>query len=399
MIKRLRVKMIGIVMGIVTVMLCIILGMVIYITRVNLETESIQRMQRMAADPFHSAVSGEHIKEKEFPWFRIEIGPYGQVMASGSSYYDLKDEEFLLELLRLSDKQSGVLEGYNLRYCRVSLPVGQVWMFVDISGEQAVLHSLVKTSIMIGILSFLIFLLLSVFFAYWAVRPVEKAWKQQKQFVADASHELKTPLTVILTNAELLQDPTYDEKSRLQFTDSILSMACQMRHLVETLLNLAKVDNGSSRMIFSDVDFSGLIHDSILPFEALYFERKLMLEVQIEEGIRVYGNASYLQQVADILLDNAAKYSLESGTVTVCLKKQGRYCLFAVSNPGEAISQEDLKNIFKRFYQLDASRGVNHGYGLGLSIAESIIQEHKGKIWAESEQGIHTFSVRLPVLS
>ena len=99
------------------------------------------------------------------------------------------------------------------------------------------------------------------------------------------------------------------------------------------------------------------------------------------------------------LLFAKIKFALESGTVTVCLKQQGRYCLFTVSNPGEAISQEDLKNIFKRFYQLDASRSVNHGYGLGLAIAESIVQDHKGKIWAESEQGIHTFSVRLPVLS
>jgi len=137
----------------------------------------------------------------------------------------------------------------------------------------------------------------------------------------------------------------------------------------------------------------------VLPFEAVYFERGLSLLGETEENIRVKGSEGHLRQVVDILLDNAQKYSLPGGTVEVWLKKQGRGgCLLTVSNTGPEIGKEDLKNIFKRFYRVDQARTHDGSCGLGLSIAEGIVTEHKGKIWAESANGVNTFFVQLPAL-
>lgn len=402
MLKKLRVKFVCFTMAIVTVMLCVIFGTVYYFTSRSLEEESIQMLQTIAANPFQLDRLNGVQQEVRLPYFILQtVGQYGELIAVESGYYDLSDQELLKEIWAVSfasDEQTGMLKEYNLRFYRTVTAQVQRIVFADISSELATLNNLVKTCISIGMLSLLIFFGISLFLAHLAVKPIERAWTQQRQFVADASHELKTPLTVIMTNAELLQAPNYDEASKAQFSGSILTMSRQMRGLVESLLELARVDNGTAKMTFADLDFSGLISDAVLPFEPLYFEKGLELDCRIEEGIRLKGSESHLRQVVDILLDNAMKYSSPMGTVGVGLKKQGGHCLLSVSSPGEQISQQDLKNIFKRFYRIDKARSMNQSYGLGLSIAEEIVGAHRGRIWAESAAGINTFYVLLPAV-
>ena len=400
MLKRLRLKFICINMLIVTAMLCIIFGMVFHFTRQNLELESLRMMQSIASGPFRLGRPDQRSKEIRLPYFTLEIGRDGKLFAEGGGYYDLSDEEFLRKVIDAvfqTREQTGVLTEYNLRFQRVVTPVGQRIIFADMSSEQSTLNSLVKTCAIIGSASFLAFFLISLFLAYWAVKPVEQAWKQQRQFVADASHELKTPLTVILTNAELLQSQEYDEAPRSQFSGSILTMAHQMRGLVESLLELARVDNGTVKAAITHVDLSQIVSDAVLPFEPLFFENDLEIQTDIEAGVVLKGSETHLRQVTEILLDNAMKYSAPSSTVQMTLKRRGSRCLLSVSSPGEPISQEDLKNIFKRFYRADKVRSMNHSYGLGLAIAESIVQEHHGRIWAESKDDCNTFFVELPV--
>ena len=400
MLKKLRIKIVCFTMAIVTVMLCVIFGLVYYFTAENLETESISMMQTVANEPFRLGRPGERPEEIQLPYFTLQVGQRGEVLAMGGGYYDLSDEEFIKELLTVvlsEQEETGVLKEYNLRYCRVATPMSRNIVFADMSSEKATLNSLIQTCIFIGVLSFLVFFAISLYLARIAVKPVEKAWEQQKQFVADASHELKTPLTVIMTNAELLQNAGQDEEAKEQSSHSILAMSRQMRGLVEGLLDLARVDNGSVKMAFAEVDLSQLVLDGLLPFEPVYFEQGLDLVSEIEGGIKVKGGESHLRQVVDILLDNAMKYSIPQTQVKVTLKKQGNTGLLAVSNFGDAISKENLKNIFKRFYRVDSARSMNQSYGLGLSIAESIVREHKGKIWAESSAGTNTFFVQLPI--
>lgn len=399
MIRKLRVKFICINMAIVTVMLLVILGMMLHFTRNNLEQQSIQVMQSVMEDRVYQGRPGELPKQAQLPYFYVSVNTLGELSASFGGYYDLTDTASIQKIITLalnSKEQTGILEDYSLRFQKRSTPFGQTIVFVDMSSEISTMRSLTKTCVIIGILGFAAFLGLSFLLARWAVKPVETAWNQQRQFVADASHELKTPLTVILTNAELLQQPEYDEQTRSRFVDSIMSMSHQMRGLVESLLELARVDNGGQNMVFSRLNFSELVSDALLPFEPVYFEKGLTLESHVEENLFVKGSGQHLKQVADILLDNAAKYASGNSTVRVTLRHQGSHCLLSVASAGEEISKEDLKNIFKRFYRIDKARSMNHSYGLGLSIADSIVSKHGGKIWAESGDGINTFFVQLP---
>ena len=150
-------------------------------------------------------------------------------------------------------------------------------------------------------------------------------------------------------------------------------------------------------MNFEDLDFSQLVTDALLSFSLLYEERMQKIDSYVQEDIHVYGSEQHLYQVMDVLLDNALKYSDPGGTVRVDLVQNGRFCMLSVESPGEPISKDDLKNIFKRFYRADKARAMDGSYGLGLSIAEAVVLMHKGKIWAQSGQNQNAFFVQLPL--
>ncbi len=402
MIKRLRLKFICVNMVIVTVMLLVIFGMVLHFTKANLEAQSIGTLQTVMENRYARFKAPGESGQVRLPYFYVSVSPLGEVLAATGGYFDLSDQEELEEIITQAlnaEADMGVLHAYSLRYLKRATPFGLTLVFVDMTGEINTLRNLVKNSIFVAILSFAAFLGLSVLLSRWAISPVEKAWKQQKQFVADASHELKTPLTVIMTNAELLEDGASTEAQKQQCVSGILTMSHQMRGLVESLLELARADNGTSKMDFARLNLSELLTDAALTFEPVYFEKGLTLETEIGEDLYVTGSASHLRQVAEILLDNGAKYSRPAGTVTLRAVRKGSHCLFSLAGPGEPIRKEDLKNIFKRFYRVDKARTTGGSYGLGLPIAQSIVEAHGGKIWAESREGINTFFVQLNSVS
>ena len=215
--------------------------------------------------------------------------------------------------------------------------------------------------------------------------------------MADASHELKTPLSVIMANAELLQSADTGAEAGRTYSGNILGVTYQMRALVENMLEMARVDNGAVKMHFGEVDLSQLVSDAALSFQLLYEEKGMGLQCAAAEGIRIRGSEQHLYQVMDVLLDNALKYSDPAGTVRVELAAAGKNCVLSVASSGAPISREDLKNIFKRFYRVDQARSMNGSYGLGLSLAESIVEAHNGRIWAASADGRNTFFVQLPM--
>lgn len=401
MLRKLRIKFVCVNMLIAVMMLLVIFGLVYHFTSTNLENQSIGMMQSLAEDPFRIGAPGELMDDIQLPYFVLQLGRSGNLIAVGGGYYDLSDEEFLIEMIEASmasGERIGIIEEYNLRYYRVVNPMNQRIVFADISSERATLKSLMETCALTGLLSCAVFFGISLLLARWAVKPVDNAWRQQKQFVADASHELKTPLTVIMANAQMLEQPEYDESQRRQFVSSILAMSKQMRSLVENMLELARADSGQTRRDFKELDYSKLVADSILPFEPVFFEKDLKLETRVEQEIRLVGQEAQLKRLTEILLDNAGKYCLPEGTVTLTLQRQGRsHCLLIVSNPAPEMSREDCKNVFKRFYRADKARGRDGGYGLGLSIAESTVKGHGGKISCDYAGGIISFNITLPV--
>ena len=397
MIKKLRRKIVLAIVLVAAVLLGAIFGLFYTLTRQNLRTRSISMMQAIAANPYEPIQPEAQPQQVHLPYFVLRTNAFGRLEAIGSSDYDLTDRTFLRMLSAAAEASQdaiGEIPEYNLRYCRVS---GSV-IFADISSERQTLQSLVKTGIFLGILGLLAFWGLGVVLARWAVRPVETAWRQQKQFVADASHELKTPLTVILTNTELLQSPEYDPAKKQQFLAGIEDMARQMRALVERLLELARAENEQAAQAFVPCDLSRITQNSALLWEAVLFEHSLTLDTQIAPDIFVSGDSRQLGQLTEIFLDNACKYA-SGGTVTVSLGRCGKNrCCLAVANEGEALSPQAQQEIFHRFIRADRARTRNGSFGLGLSIAQAITQAHGGTIAVKSQDGINRFCVELPLL-
>lgn len=382
-------------MLIVTVMLGIIFGLVLHFTSRNLEEQSKRFLQGVREAP---GMHGPVVREERFAHFAVTIDPQGGLSVSRDAFWEGSEDQ-ILEIARSiceSGEQQGHLKEHNLRFKRRMAPYGEEIIFVDTSMERSVMEGLLKTCLFISFVSYILFFIISVLLANWAVRPVETAWANQKQFVADASHELKTPLTVIMTNAELLQEDGYEQEAKAKFAASILTMSRQMRGLVEGLLDLSRIDSGIVKNCFTELNFSELICDSLLPFEPMFFEKGLELNTAVDQGIIVQGSGDHLRQVVDILLDNAWKYGHADHPVRIGLIRSGRYAQLSVETAGDPMDENDLKNIFKRFYRVDKARAMNHSYGLGLSIAESIIHDHRGKIWAESKNGKNTFFVLIP---
>ncbi|EWM53011.1 sensor histidine kinase [Ruminococcus flavefaciens] len=403
MLKRLKIKFIAVIMSIVTVLFIVIFGLLLHLTKQNIERESVQMMRTMAFRPPASAPmhKPDNIPDNiRLPFFTVNISESGEITAFGSDYFDLTDKDMLRKLVDKADetsKETGVLTDYNLRYFKSYSEFRKAIVFADVSSEKAMIKGLVRNSVIIGLIGYVIFFLISLLLAKWVTKPVEKTWNEQKQFIADASHELKTPLTVIMTNAEMMNDKSYSEKDRNSFAKNILSTSKRMRGLVESLLELARLDNNRTPVKKESIDLSKLINDSILPFEPLFYENDTELSADIDKGIGIEGDKDKLRQVVNILLDNALKYSDPAEKVTIKLKRQSANCVLSVTGLGTPLSREECQNIFKRFYRVDKARNDGQSYGLGLSIADSIISEHNGKIWAESENGYNTFFVSLPL--
>ena len=177
-------------------------------------------------------------------------------------------------------------------------------------------------------------------------------------------------------------------------------MSRQMQKLLEKMLELARSDAQQSTLQMEKVDLSRLVMDTAISFEGVFVEKGLTLDSSAQPDIFVLANASALEHAIDILLDNAQKYSTPGSTTQVqAIKTTQSRCRLLISNPGAHIPREELKKIFQRFYRMDKARSRDGSFGLGLSIAQTIVARHKGRIWAESRDGINTFVIELPLLS
>ncbi|SET94549.1 cell wall metabolism sensor histidine kinase WalK [Paenibacillus sp. NFR01] len=292
------------------------------------------------------------------------------------------------------------MDGSRWTFEKKQTSLGYMLVFLDITAQRDILTRMIYTFSAVGIVMLVILFFFSRYFANRSIKPVREAFEKQKQFIADASHELKTPLAVINTNADVLlanrEDTIGAQAKWLQY---IKSETGRMAKLTSDLLYLTEMDDSRIGPLHAPFDMSDAAMDIILTMEAVIFEQNVMLDYDIAPDVTVNGNREQIKQVVMILLDNAVKYSGPGGQVNLTLKKQQGEALLAVSNTGDGIAPEHLHRIFDRFYRTDTSRSRKQGgHGLGLAIAKSIIeQQHKGKIYAKSQPGgLTTFYVQLP---
>ncbi|CUO98698.1 hypothetical protein HMPREF0995_00434 [Lachnospiraceae bacterium 7_1_58FAA] len=286
-----------------------------------------------------------------------------------------------------SGASQGVLRELRLRFLVERRPDGELRIaFADLGWETASLRNLSLLSLLVWALAMVGLFFVSLVLSSVALRPAERAWQQQRQFVADASHELKTPLTVILANTGLVlshpEDTVAAQSKWLEYTHD---EAEQMKGLVDDLLFLAKSDAARQPAARAETAISEVALGCLLPFESVAFESGVALEHRITLGLSLRGDEGQLRRLVMILLDNAVKYAGPGGTVTLTLERHQERLRLAVHNTGEPIPPEHLPHLFERFYRADAARNRSGGgYGLGLAIARSIVEGHHGRLTVTS---------------
>lgn len=278
----------------------------------------------------------------------------------------------------------------NLSY-RVSHRTGYTLVaFMDNTVSEGGLSTLLRNVLVVGGIAIVLLFFISLRLSKWIIRPLEENDRRQKQFISDASHELKTPVAVIGANAELLSR----ELGANEWLSNIRYENDRMGGLVKQLLDLSRVENAEASA--EPVDFSRVAAGEALAFESLAFDRGKTIRSDIESGICVTGNQARLTQLVSVLLDNAICHSTGSD-IEISLKQHGHTAILSVVNDGEEIPPEKLEHLFDRFYRIDEARNSEgQHYGLGLSIAKAAAERHGGSIGVSCGGGKIRFTVTIP---
>ena len=285
-------------------------------------------------------------------------------------------------------RERGWISDY--RYKVLDTDTGSTVVFVHGSMNKSVTGRLLFTAFMVLLGSAGLILLLILLISKRAVRPVAESYEKQKQFITDANHELKTPLTLILSNLDIVES----EVGKNEWLDDIRSEGERMGLLINQLVTLCRMDESQAHMVLSDFDLSGAVADTASEFEPLAAERDLRLEVRVEPGIKYQGDEALIRRLVSILLDNAVKYCDAGGAIRLELV-QKRHIVLTVENTYADVGALELERLFDRFYRADKARTFSGSFGVGLSIARSIVKNHHGSITAYRREGNIGFRAEL----
>lgn len=292
-----------------------------------------------------------------------------------------------------SKGRSKGFKGYY-RYLKTSVATENgeknMYIFLDCNRELLTFYNFLFTSITVSVIGLLLVLMLLIVFSKFAIKPIAESYEKQKRFVTDASHELKTPLTIISANADVLEI----EQGGSEWIDSIRNQVMRLKDFTEKLVLLAKMDEEGAPLNKQAFSLSDVVKNSVENFRASIDVGHKTLACDIDSDINYYGDQEMIKVLTDILIDNAVKYSNDGGTIHVSLKADYNNCIFTVYNTAEYIDVDKLDMIFERFYRLDESRNSGMGgHGIGMSAAKAIVTAHGGTISAESDGKSMTITV------
>ncbi len=431
MLSQLRTKFVIITMVLTGIVLFGVLGSTIYTTWATQQALIDEALDRAISDdldsvPMMGGIQGprDHGPRNNLLALAVDVSKDGVVVRTGRAPVTI-NSSVLAEVVSTaleSDDDSGSMPGLHVKWKRAyyedSLFYYDIFdellglggdadelanariAIVDTTALDNALIGQVRGSVLISVAALASLFVIAWVLSNWALEPVKRAWDDQRRFVSDASHELKTPLAVIIANTDILKaDETLPAESR-RWVDSTADEAAIMRSLVNDLLELARADESSSSGVMrrEQVDFSDIVDSASLEFDAIAYDRGCLIESRIEPGIIVQGDPDWLTRLVKILIDNACKYAEENSTITVRLGRNQSKTVFAVSNQGNPIDPSDLEHVFDRFYRSDKARArETGGFGLGLAIAKGLTESHGGTISATSNEADGTtFTVTLP---
>ncbi len=376
MIKKAQIKFICIIMSILFAIFAIIFG-AIYILSQNL-TE--RRTEEIIENTLYTFTGSKN----------NTVSPNGLIVildANGHPVQFFFDEKIFNEqsALQISDYVLGHPYNYGqintVVYKVKTVDRNKIIVACDISQSLVTLKSNATNSLIIlTIIYFILFFIVSML-SFSIFQPIKDTFEKQKRFISDASHELKTPLTVISANVDVLKQENKDN----QWLNNIKSQTERLDGLIADMLALAKTDENKVILKNERFNASQEILNDVLPFDAVAFEKKKTLETEIEPNVFIQGDKQSLKKITTILIDNAIKYSSDNGQIIVKLHKSGNKAVFSVWNTGSTVQDSESSRIFERFYRSENSRSrESGGSGLGLSIAKNLADKNKWKIFAES---------------
>lgn len=325
-------------------------------------------------------------------FYAVELDSFGNPVSIDTGNHDLYSEEALTAIsqkLASQKKEKGV--SGNFIYRIIQIDKNTLVTLMDNTLWSDSFTTLFHNAFLIGSVMTVILFFCSILLSGWIIRPLEENDRRQRQFISDASHELKTPVSVVNANAELLAR----EIGTNQWLENIRYENNRMADLIHQLLTLARTEHNETT--FETIDFSRIVTGELLPFESTAFKQGFQIESNLQDSVFISGNRMQLTQMISILIDNAISHSSHPGTISVSLQKNKGFCLLSVTNPGY-IPEAEREQIFFRFSRRETERSSrgNH-YGLGLAIVKNIVENHRGRILVSCADDSITFSISLPV--
>ena len=399
--KKLNNKIFLVLFSMLSIFVLIILityNAILYINELNNLKENIDTIEAITSRPFYQ--TDFYDKDLMFMDLDVYVVRFDRDM-NIVSVYNYSDDDLtsddIINITNQYNKSYSRIEDINLFFAKYVLLLNSRNELIIINIED--INSKLLFSLELSVLIFAMLELLTIYIvkilSNWLIKPVDEAFKKQKQFIFDASHELKTPISVIMTSAECLSKNPKETK----WLNNIQSETERMNKLVLDLLNLAKYENSCENRILAIADLSKLVEKSVLTFESVIYDKGLKLKYNIDNNIKFKCVDEEIKQLIEILVDNAIKHAYDNSTIIINLTKRKDEISLVVKNRGTKIPKEEQSKIFERFYRSDNSRNRNENrYGLGLAIAKNIIANYNGKIHVECKNGytsfISTFKVK-----
>lgn len=396
MIKRLRKKFIAVAMCSVFAVLTLVFGIINTVNYIKIthDADEIVAIIKEGGGKFdyvpHRPISPETpFKTRFFTVTMFNSGGWVQVV-NIDKIASIDANKAATIAKNLYDKKfySGFYGDY--KYDTVLTNTTTMYIFVDISNELGYFRSFLLVSVLVGLVTFILIFALLAILSGRVTKPIAESYEKQKQFITDASHEIKTPLTIIGANAEVLEMQGVQN----EWTESIKEQVKRLSSLTEKLVFLSKMEEENNNLNSTDFSLSDAVEETIKPFYSITISKGLKIESNIQKNITYCGDEKLIRQLVSILLDNALKYSDDNGIITVELKHVDNKTQLLITNPANKLADGNQNVLFERFYRGDKSRNsADGGHGIGLSIANAIVLAHKSKISAYKKDGQITFSI------